>query len=224
MERFAKITPMDLTYTLRASDGKEYGPVTQVQVVAWVHEGRVGEFSELRRSDMRHWAAARDFEELRFLFTGGGQGTPVSEVVAPPPAAPKSSEAVSQIKSGASWFYWIAALSLINSIVLLAGGSFSFIFALGITQVIDAIGFESGAPGKVVAFAANFLITAGVAAFGYLASRGQLWAFITGMGLYAIDGLLLALAQRWLDAGLHVVVLFFIFRGMQACRALGKAS
>jgi hypothetical protein len=215
------IAVMDLTYMLRAADGREYGPVTQVQVVAWVHEGRVGEFSELRRSDMQHWAAAREFDEFQFLFGGGAQpATPVAEVIAPPPAAPKSVEAVSQVKSGASWFYWIAALSLINSIVLLFGGAFRFIFALGITQVIDSFGWESGMTGKAVAFTANLFITGGVAALGYFAGQGKLWAFIVGMALYSLDGLLLVLAQRWLDAGLHVVVLFFIFRGFQACRAL----
>ncbi len=216
---------MNLTYTLRAADGREYGPVTRVQVVAWVHEGRVGEFSELRRNDMQHWAAARDFEELKFLFTGGAQpGAPGAEVVAPPPAAPRSAEAVAQLKSGAAWFYWIAALSLINTLVLLAGGSFRFIFALGITQVMDSIGFESGPAGKAMVFVANLVIAGAVAAFGHFGSKGKLWAFIVGMTLYSLDGVLLLLAGRWLDAGLHIVVLFFILKGMRACRASGRPA
>ena len=106
--------------------------------------------------------------------------------------------------------------------MLLFGGSFRFIFSLGITQVIDAIGFESGSLGRAIVFGVNLLITAGVAALGYFAGKAKLWAFIVGMTLYALDAALLFLAQRWLDAGLHVVVLFFVFRGFQACRTLRK--
>ena len=47
-----------------------------------------------------------------------------------------------QFKSGADWFFWIAGLSIINSIILLAGGQWSFIVGLGITQIIDTIGLE----------------------------------------------------------------------------------
>jgi len=42
-----------------------------------------------------------------------------------------------QLKGGASWFVWIAALSVINSVILLSGGTWSFIFGLGITQIVD---------------------------------------------------------------------------------------
>ena len=49
----------------------------------------------------------------------------------------------SKFKSGASWFFWIAGLSIINSIILLAGGQWNFIVGLGVTQIIDVIGTQT---------------------------------------------------------------------------------
>lgn len=48
-----------------------------------------------------------------------------------------SIQSMSIVKNGANWFYWIAALSLINTVILMSGGSVSFLFGLGTTQIID---------------------------------------------------------------------------------------
>lgn len=40
-----------------------------------------------------------------------------------------------RMKSGANWFYWIAALSLVTSIISLAGGDWGFLVSLGVTQL-----------------------------------------------------------------------------------------
>jgi len=45
-----------------------------------------------------------------------------------------------QVRSGASWFFWIAGLSVINAVILLAGGSWNFLIGLGITQFVSALG------------------------------------------------------------------------------------
>src|SRR5438477_10996020 len=42
-------------------------------------------------------------------------------------------------RSGANWFYWIAALSLLNSIIFFTGSNFSFFVGLGLTPLIDAL-------------------------------------------------------------------------------------
>ena len=44
-----------------------------------------------------------------------------------------------RMKSGANWFYWIAALSLVTSVISLVGGSWGFFVSLGVTQFIDAL-------------------------------------------------------------------------------------
>ena len=42
-------------------------------------------------------------------------------------------------KGGASNFYWIGGLSIINSFILLVGGNWSFFIGLGVTQLIDGV-------------------------------------------------------------------------------------
>jgi hypothetical protein len=212
---------MELTYTLRAADGREYGPVTQVQIVAWVHEGRVTASSDLRRNDMQHWAMARDFEEFKFLFADEASAPPAGPgIIAPPPVAAQDASLVSQMKSGASWFYWIAALSLINSVVALSGKDFKFIFGLGVTQIVDSFAAAMGGAGTVILFAVNLIIVGALAVFGYFGGKRQLWAFIVGMALYLLDGLLLLIFQGWLEVAFHAFVIYCLFRGLQACRAL----
>jgi hypothetical protein len=46
------------------------------------------------------------------------------------------------LKSGGNWFFWIAGLSLITSILSLSGANWRFFLSLGITQIID--GFAAG--------------------------------------------------------------------------------
>lgn len=213
---------METTYTLRAADGKEYGPVTLVQIVAWVHEGRVAENSELRRSDMQHWAAARNFEELKFLFPADPSAPAASspQIITPPPGTQHDAALVAQMKSGASWFYWIAGLSLVNSIAAATGKEFHFVLGLGITQVFDAIGAEVGGAGRLVTLVLDLVAAGVLVLFGVLGSKRHLWAFIIGMALLALDTILLLLFQSWISVGFHVFVLYCLFRGMQACRQL----
>src|SRR5438046_440577 len=42
-------------------------------------------------------------------------------------------------KNGAAWFYWIAILSLINTVVAVSGGGIMFALGLDITMITDTI-------------------------------------------------------------------------------------
>lgn len=138
------------------------------------------------------------------------------------------SDAILRMRSGANWFYWIAALSLINSIVLIAGGQWNFIVGLGFTQVIDGImrgmsesnGFSAF---SVVALMLNVLIAAIFALFGYFAGRGSVLMFITGIFIYVLDALLYIFVGDYLAAGFHAFALFFIIRGMMAAVEFNSA-
>jgi len=123
-------------------------------------------------------------------------------------------------RSGANWFFWIAAMSLINSITTLAGSDLGFIIGLGITQLFDAAGEEFGARG--VTFALSLLAAGGFVVFGVLARKQLGWAYVTGMILYALDGLLFLAVGDILSVGFHAFVLFMMFTGYRASRALQK--
>jgi hypothetical protein len=219
---------MELTYLVRGADGKQYGPATSDQLVSWIREGRLQAQAQVQRSDMSHWASAQDFLELQPAFN-----IPVAaEAVAAPssptgvspqrPAGQTDPGAVARMRSGGSWFYWIAGLSLINSIAAFSGGSWRFILGLGITQLLDAFGREMGGGGKTIVLLLD-LITAGLfVGLGIFSHKGHAWAFVVGMVLFALDGVFFLLIQDWLGVGFHALVLYWLFRGFTACRELRR--
>jgi hypothetical protein len=134
----------------------------------------------------------------------------------------------SRFKSGADWFYWVAALSVINSIIFRVGGSFNFIFGLGLTQTVDAVDwlvvqeFPSANASSVHALSLVLvlLISGLFAFFGLMSRRKVQWIYLTGMVLYLVDGLILLLFKEFLSAAFHIYALVGLFRGYQALRTL----
>ena|SRR5689334_5381987 len=129
-------------------------------------------------------------------------------------------------KVGANWFYWIAALSIITSLIAFFGGGLQFIFSLGITRIIDALaaGVSAGLGGnsaaKVIALVLDLIITGVFALFGYLSNQKQIWAYLIGAILFLMDGLLSLLFGEIINVLAHGFVLFFLFRGFMAGREL----
>jgi hypothetical protein len=138
----------------------------------------------------------------------------------------------SQHAGGANWFYWIAALSLVNSAILHAGGEWSFVVGLGITQVVDAIaavvaheaGASAAALAKGVAITADIAVAGIFVLFGLFARKRKTWAFAVGMALYAIDGLLFLMVGDWLSIGFHAFALVGLASGLAASRRLVALS
>jgi hypothetical protein len=118
------------------------------------------------------------------------------------------------VKSGAGWFLAIAGLSIVNSIMTMSGTSFHFIFGLGVTQIVDAIGAHSGTTASVLGLIVNAFVAGIFVLFWYFGKQGKKWAFIVGMGLYLIDGLILLPFQDWLGAAFHGWALYRIYNGM----------
>ncbi len=126
---------------------------------------------------------------------------------------------MTQVESGAKWFYWVAALSMVNTVILLVGGEISFIFGLGITQLVDGVAIvlaeDLGTAVTIAAFVFNLLTTGFVAFLGFKA-RNHRWAFNVGMVLYILDALLFVLFQDWLSLAFHGYVLVSLFKGLKA--------
>jgi hypothetical protein len=163
---------------------------------------------------------------------------PVAAAVPAPEATPEQMAALQQqlqlegqMKGGASWFYWIAALSAINSILLLSGVLWSFFIGLGITQVFSQVASEianeAGADYALLARGIGFVMSLGVSAFflmlGTFANRGHIWAFILGMVFYGLDGLIFLAVQDFPSFGFHLFALFCIFTGLKSRLAMNKA-
>ena len=132
------------------------------------------------------------------------------------------------MKSGTNWFYWIAALSLVNTAISFSGTNRAFGLGLGVTQIFDAFANELDGGLRAIPLIMGLTITAGFALFGYLGGNKQTWAIVTGMSLYLLDGLLLLLLAV-LGLGLpiigiliHAYALYGLFNGFSACRELKK--
>ena len=131
-----------------------------------------------------------------------------------------------QFQAGANWFFWIAGLSIVNSIILLAGSEWGFIIGLGITRIIDSIGLiiseEAGKVGMIIAFVFDVIASGMFVLFGVFARKRYRWAFVVGMILYALDGLLFLLIQDFLSIGFHIFALFCIYGGLKAAKKLDE--
>ncbi len=155
------------------------------------------------------------------------QNTPNAAQIA---AAGKLLKLENQLKSGVSWFFWIAGLSIINTVIYLTGGSLTFVVGLGITQVVDVVASMIAAESSAgtatilhgIALFLDFVIAGVFVLFGVLGRKRIKWAIVVGMVLYAGDGLISVLIQDWLAVVFHLLALYFLFRGFQAINALAR--
>lgn len=140
----------------------------------------------------------------------------------------KKAELESNIHSGANWFFWIAALSVINSIIVIMDGSWSFLAGLGVTQLIDALAFsfseDATSAARIIAFVLSLTVAGVFVLFGLQAREKRTWAFIVGMVLYALDGLIFLYVQDWLSIGFHVFALYCIYQGLRANNEFNRLS
>lgn len=127
-----------------------------------------------------------------------------------------------RFRAGANWFYWIAGLTLVTSVISLMGGGWSFFLSLGITQLIDgfAVYFAEsfGEATKVIAIVLDIFIIALFIGLGYLSNKRQLWAFLAGIILFGLDSLLALVIFNVLGLIIHCVVMFLMIRGYIAGR------
>jgi hypothetical protein len=130
------------------------------------------------------------------------------------------------MRQGATWFFFIAALTLVNAVLFFMSSDRRFVIGTGITDVANVIGANdiTGVTGTIVAGIFDAVVIAGFAGLGLLARRGISWAFLVGMVVYALDGLLLAWLTDWLSVVFHALALFYLFRGFQASRQLAAAA
>jgi len=140
-------------------------------------------------------------------------------------------ELTRRMKNGANNFYWIAALSVINSLLIEFGGDIFFVVGLASTLIVDTIFVElakSFSDGsivvKLIGLAISICIAGIFGVFGVFANRGKNWAFIVGMVLYVLDTLLMLAFGEWLGLIFHGLFLFGLFGGLRALNELNKLA
>jgi len=147
--------------------------------------------------------------------TAVGQTSPVDQS-----AAEQKSQLRSRMRAGAGWLMAVAIFSVVNSVLMMFDAKLHFIVGLGITQIADGVGKAGGTAGGVAGLVIT-LIAAGVfLLFWKFAREGQQWAFLIGMILYGLDGLIFLGLRLWLDLAFHALAIFKLYKGFQALKAL----
>jgi hypothetical protein len=128
-------------------------------------------------------------------------------------------------KRGANWFYWIAGLSVVNSVLFTAGANVHFLAGLGITEIVDAL-FDGviagGASPAFRAFAILFdlVFVIGFALCGYFANKFSRTVFIIGIVAYALDALIVLALGAFAMLAFHAFALYSLIVGFLACRKI----
>ena len=130
------------------------------------------------------------------------------------------------MRSSAGWLFLIAALSMVNSVVDLTGGTWHFFIGLGLMDAANAFGelVIKGTSGAVMALIFDAGLAAGIVVVAMLARRGASWAFMLGMVVYGLDALLFVWARDWLSVVFHGLALFYLFRGYRASRLIAGSA
>jgi hypothetical protein len=129
--------------------------------------------------------------------------------------------AAARVRRGGNWFYFIAGLSVVNTVAALSGGNFHFVLGLGVTQITDAL---KAPQARSMGFALDVLVLGFFVMCGYFAGKLQKWAFIVGMAFYVLDSSIMLLAKDWLSLAFHAYVLVSIWKGFSSVNAARQTS
>lgn len=153
---------------------------------------------------------------------------PPSSVPAPPPDMAVR-ELFVRGKNGAAWFYWIAGLSLVNTVLVLTQADLAFALGLVITMIPDhvAAGMALKPDGNLAVLGAALAFDAVILGLfilcGYLSQRRILPVFALGMVVYLLDGILsffLLGLSDFIGIAIHVYALWSMWSGFLAYRQL----
>ncbi len=129
-----------------------------------------------------------------------------------------------KVRNGAGWLMAVAIFSVINSVLVLSNANLHFIVGLGVTQIADGVGKSTGSTGAAAGVIVSLFMAGIFALFWKFARQGQQWAFITGMVIYALDGLIFLGLGVFLDFAFHLYALYCIFLGLKALTQLQKLN
>ncbi len=121
-----------------------------------------------------------------------------------------------EVARGSNWFFWVAGLSLINTILMLSNSNYSMVIGLGVTQLMDGIAstMESKAA-TGIALGLDVVVVGFLIGIGFLSRKNRI-VFLIGIILYALDSLIYVMMSDWLSVAFHAFVLVKMFAGFKA--------
>jgi uncharacterized membrane protein len=129
-----------------------------------------------------------------------------------------------QFRNGVNWFYWIAGLSIINTVLYFIGQEWGFIAGLGVTQVIDMFAYAWDGSLRLIAIAINFILAGIFVVLGYIARQGRNWVIIIGAVLYALDTIIFVFLQDWISIAFHGFAIYSFIKAIKANNKLKMLS
>jgi hypothetical protein len=129
-----------------------------------------------------------------------------------------------RVRSGAGWLFAVAGFSVINSTLVFFHANLHFIVGLGITQIADGVGKSAGSGGAIAGFIVSLFMAGLFALFGKFAREENQWAFIAGIVIYGLDGLIFLAFGEMLDLAFHAFAIYCMFQGLRALGALNKLN
>jgi hypothetical protein len=209
---------MEISYAMIGADGQQYGPITLEQIKGWVQEGRLTGDTKVLRSDSAEWRAASQYPELGMAPAAVAYPATPAPLMTPPlgsPGIPRPAgvdpTVLRAMHRGANWFYTIAVISVLNYILMATNAGIFFIFGMGFTQLAGQL---SSSPGVGIFLTA--IICGMLVGLGWFARKGHAWAFIVGIIMYGLDGVVFLMVLEWLPVLFHGYVLFWLVRGLIA--------
>lgn len=139
-------------------------------------------------------------------------------------AAEQKLKLQARMRSGAGWLMAVAVFSVINSALTLFDAKVHFIVGLGVTQIADGVGKAGGAAGNVAGLVVSIIAAGVFFLFGKFAREGKKWAFLVGMVLYGLDGLIFLGFGLWLDLAFHAFAIFSMYKGLAALNELDQLN
>ena len=118
-----------------------------------------------------------------------------------------------RINTGANWFYWIAGVTLLNSVAWHWGSPFRFVMGLGVTQVLDGLTSESHLSSLALGIDALVVLTCAIVGRHARNSRP---IYIAGMIAYGLDTLIFVVFRDVAGLGFHAFALWNLWRGVKA--------
>src|SRR5687768_12566612 len=90
------------------------------------------------------------------------------------------------VVSAARWFWWIAGLSLVNTVLFYSGSDLSFVVGLAMTT-LATLWYEDN---LIMAIGLAALTIAFYFFMGLFAQQHKAWAFYLGLAVYIVDALI----------------------------------